>query len=89
MKKTKELLIEMMQADEELGLYQEESKQDLRKYILTPDECFKQERRYSKEDLEKAWEDGRKFEHDHNGGEGGEFTGAESFTEWFTQFKNK
>ena len=48
-----------------------------------------EEGRYSEEDLEKAWEDGRKFEHDHNGGEGGEFTGAESFTEWFTQFKNK
>ena len=46
-----------------------------------------QERSYSKEDLEKAWEDGRKFEHDYYGGEGGEFTGAESFNDWFEQFK--
>ena len=42
---------------------------------------------YSKEDMKSAWEDGRKFEYDHNGGEGGEFTGAESFEEWFEQFK--
>ena len=45
------------------------------------------EQMYSEEDLKDAWEDGRKFEHDHNGGEGGEFTGAESFEEWFNQYK--
>ena len=48
-----------------------------------------QQQGYSKEDMKSAWEDGRKFEYDHNGGEGGEFTGAESFEEWFEQFKKK
>jgi hypothetical protein len=48
-----------------------------------------QERMYSEEDLRLAWKDGREFEYDHNGGEGGEFTGAESFDEWFEQFKKK
>ena len=46
-------------------------------------------RRFSEDDMRSAWEDGRKFEYDHNGGEGGEFTGAESFEEWFEQFKKK
>ena len=48
-----------------------------------------QERMCSVEGMRSAWEDGRKFEYDHNGGEGGEFTGAESFEEWFEQFKKK
>ena len=51
---------------------------------------WQQERMYSEEDMRSAWEDGRKFEHDINGGEGGEFTGAESFNEWFIwKFKKK
>jgi hypothetical protein len=49
----------------------------------------KMSKMYSEEDLRNAWEDGRKFEYDHNGGEGGEFTGAESFEEWFGQHKKK
>ena len=43
---------------------------------------------YNKKDMKSAWEDGRKFEYDHNG-EGGEFTGAESFEEWIEEFKKK
>ena len=50
---------------------------------------LQKERTYSDEDMRSAWEDGRKFEHDINGGEGGEFTGAESFTEWFEPVKKK
>ena len=50
---------------------------------------YQAERSYSKEDLRLAWEDGREFEYDHNGGEGGEFTGAESFDEWFKNLKKK
>lgn len=50
---------------------------------------WQQERSYSEEDLRLAWEDGREFDYDHNGGEGGEFTGAESFDKWFENLKKK
>jgi hypothetical protein len=50
---------------------------------------WQKERMYSEKDLKEAWEDGRKFEHDHNGGEGGKFTGAESFEEWLIQSQEK
>ena len=52
-------------------------------------EIEKQQQGYSEEDLRLAWEDGREFDYDHNGGEGGEFTGAESFDKWFENLKKK
>ena len=62
---------------------------DLENFLLENAKKWQKERMYSEKDLKEAWEDGRKFEHDHNGGEGGEFTGAESFEEWFELFKKK
>ncbi len=42
---------------------------------------------YSVDDLKRAWEDGNAFEDDANGGEGGTFTGSETFEEYLTSIK--
>lgn len=40
------------------------------------------DKKYTQEDMRKAWTDGRAFDYDQNGGEGGTFTGAESFDDY-------